>query len=137
MLVFSKRLVGVPGFKLPILEADLFLWDDKAASWKQTTSGTYSVPFDEIKTGTTTKLTTTRFRFGEDVTMYFGVIVDPGISDVIVSDSGGERHSAFIVLDKDGYTYWFAALPRQTGDNKVQSLDASGNVVTEDRYYNS
>jgi len=137
MLVFSKRLVQYPNIKLPILEADLFRWGSNESVWKQTTSGTYAVPYEDIMNGTPNKLVTARFGFGEDIMFYFGVITNPRTSDIVVTDRDKAQHSAIKARNKDGYTYWIAVLPRQRGINKVQSLDASGNVLTEDQYYNS
>lgn len=137
MLVFSKRLVQYPNIKLPILEADLFIWDSKQSVWKQTTSGTYALPYDDIMNGTPEKLVTARFGFGEDASFYFGVVTDPRTSEIVVTDRDKAQHSAIKVRNKDGYTYWIAVLSRQRGINKVQSMDASGNVLTEDQYYTS
>ncbi|GMK37709.1 hypothetical protein PCCS19_07630 [Paenibacillus sp. CCS19] len=75
----------------------------------------------------------TAFSALETTGLFHGIVVDPVISDVRVTDGQGMQHSAAIIPSQEGYTYWFAPLPfhRDHRDEyTVQGLDSHGNVIT-------
>lgn len=66
----------------------------------------------------------------ETTDLLCGIVVDPDISEVRVTDGQGIQHSATIIPSHYGYTYWFAPLPYQRDEYTVQGLDSRGNIIT-------
>lgn len=128
MLLFSKKsnAIGVT------LIADLAEWDLSKWNWGQ--SGTYYTPLNNVEEGPNPKIITAWL--GLDTTAIFmGMILDPAVSQIRISDDQ-QQEMAKIFRNEDGNTYWFAALPeRRNIGYKVESLDESGKVLTNDPYF--
>lgn len=64
--------------------------------------------------------------------LLYGMVIDPTISTIRITDGKQEQHRAKIIPHTDGYTYWYAAMFSREEPYTVESLDAEGRVLTNE-----
>lgn len=147
-LVFSRRIndiQGTPvvnrntdGHQAITLAVDYFEWNHQRWEWSQ--GVTYSLQRD--RTGALIVLDHNKEIAEErlvkagsgvaDISLFYGMVVDPSITQIRITDNQQVQQQAVIIPYEDGYTYWFAAKPNLGDGYQVEGLDAAGNAVTTD-----
>ncbi|MHA7966963.1 hypothetical protein ACX93W_22880 [Paenibacillus sp. CAU 1782] len=68
--------------------------------------------------------------------LLYGMVIDSEISQIRITDGNQEQYSAKIIPhSSDGYTYWYAAMSSREEPYTVESLNAEGQVLTNDVFY--
>jgi len=140
MLVLSRRLLEAEGYLSFSLVVDEFVWGKEG--WKSQARVGYH-PGDNLLEAGDKKLLTGWSGIsldpqdsGQFVTMFYGVVADPAIVDIRVTDDGGRVHAAGVHDAGDGYAYWFAPLPPgEKGSYTVEGAAADGKLLYEEFFY--
>lgn len=140
MLVFSRSFLVADGYRSASLVVDEFVWSRNG--WKPQARVGYH-PGDNLLESADQGLLTgwsgislDPHDSGQFVTMFYGVVANPAITDIRVTDDEGRVHAAGMHDAGDGYAYWLAALPPgEKGGYTVQGRTADGRVLYDEYYY--
>lgn len=127
MLVFSKMQKQSSRVTLGI---DYYEWDSQ--KWNRQQRASYAI--DEDLSKTEKGLITSWYEL-DTTPIFYGVIIDPGISQIRITNE--EQHiqeMAEIIVDEVGYSYWIAALPPQNDTYNVETIDAEGSIISTSTY---
>lgn len=140
MLVFSRKLDEAQGIQALSLGFDLFKRTTQKWNWEQSvfydvrrvTDGTF---YNQANNKEISKDGLITARSGLDnIPLFYGLVLDPEISQIRITDENQIQQIAKIISFKDGYTYWFAALPSQTDGYKLEKIDSEGRVIATETY---
>jgi hypothetical protein len=140
MLVLSRKVLSAEGYLSASLVVDEFVWS--GSEWKSQARVGYH-PGDNLLEYSGKGLLTGWSGIsldsqdsGQFVTMFYGIIADPAIVDIRVTDDGGRVHAASVHDAGDGFAYWFAALPPgEKGSYTVTGAFEDGTLLHEEFYY--
>jgi hypothetical protein len=139
MLVLSRKVLSAEGYLSASLVVDEFSWS--GSEWKSQARVGYH-PGDNLLGYSGKGLLTGWSGISLDsqdsaqfVTMFYGIIADPAIVDIRVTDDGGRVHAASVHDTDDRFAYWFAALPpAERGNYTVTGASADGTLLYEETY---
>jgi len=140
MLIFSRNFLVADGYRSASLFVDEFVWSRDG--WKPQARVSYH-PGDNLLESADQGLLTGWSGFSLDphdseqfVTMFYGVVANPSITDIRVTDDKGRVHAAGMHDAGDGYAYWLAALPPgERGNYTVQGRTADGKLLYDENFY--
>jgi hypothetical protein len=140
MLVLSHKVLEAKGYQSVSLVVDEFVWN--GSEWKGQARVGYRPGDNLLESGDKGLLTGWSGIWldsrdsGQFVTMFYGIIANPAIADIRVTDADGRVHSASL-HDADGeFAYWFAALPPgEKGSYTVTGASADGTLLYDEYFY--
>lgn len=140
MLVFSRKVLSAEGYLSASLVVDEFEWS--SSGWKSQARVGYH-PGDNLLEYSGKGLLTGWSGIsldpedsGQFVTMFYGIIADPAIVDIRVTEDGGSVHAASVHDAGDGFAYWLAALPPgEKGSYTVTGASEDGTILYDEYYY--